>query len=332
MFVATTNSTHPITRLLFSPDGSILATLQPHTGITLLDRVSGQVLHAIPIPRVAAYGSLCFCNNGERLAVTTDRGVFFVNVQTGELFKANWPIYARGADLAERNGQLVMTDYLGRSLHRASLTRGDSIEFGNYQGALNDSRVFGLSPCGRWGFYAHSSHRPRLFDLALYCDVAAVDHSFRLTRREPRPIRVTFAANSSRFAVCDSRDVAVYDTSAIPDNDNDITMLETDEEAEATPVAPPPQVVLRTQFQLERPEGVPPKDDWLPPVAFSPEGRALFVKRPRNRVQMWDVATGCQTGEWSWRMDGMICLAIAPDGLTAASGARFGRVVMWDLD
>ena len=69
----------------------------------------------------------------------------------------------------------------------------------------------------------------------------------------------------------------------------------------------------------------------MPPVALTPDGRGLLVRRPKQRVQLWDVAGGTRLAEWGWRLEVVTCLAVAPDGLTAAAGGRFGRVVAWDL-
>jgi hypothetical protein len=47
---------------------------------------------------------------------------------------------------------------------------------------------------------------------------------------------------------------------------------------------------------------------------------------------MWDVDSGALEADWNWRLEGITCLAVAPDGLTAIAGGRFGRVLTWDLE
>src|SRR5262249_58511941 len=110
------------------------------------------------------------------------------------------------------------------------------------------------------------------------------------------------------FAVCDGNDIRVYDAPA-PDPD-DATGAETPTEPSlveraGTPVAPKPREVLSPIYRLGPAEGTQPAGRWRPPFALTPDGRGLLVRRPRNRVQLWDVATGSHAGEWSWRVESL---------------------------
>ena len=81
-----------------------------------------------------------------------------------------------------------------------------------------------------------------------------------------------------------------------------------------------------------RPERASEAGNWLPPFALLADGRGLLVKRPGNRVQLWDAPTGTLVNEWSWRLEWVTCVGVSADGLTAVAGGRFGRVLLWDLE
>ncbi|HEX4612581.1 MAG TPA: hypothetical protein VH092_30585, partial [Urbifossiella sp.] len=95
---------------------------------------------------------------------------------------------------------------------------------------------------------------------------------------------------------------------------------------------PAPREVVTSRFTLRPPDGWRSGQPWRPPFTLTPDGRKLLVRRPRQRVQMWDVDSGALEADWNWRLEGITCLAVAPDGLTAIAGGRFGRVLTWDLE
>jgi WD40 repeat protein len=333
MLTLTTTSTHPVTHVAFNPDGSAYAVVQPNSGVTLMERGTNQPLGTIAMPRVADCSSVLFCAGGSRLAVGSGKGVHVFDVAGRNLVnRYRWEEHAL---LAERNGELLAADHTGlRKLHgpRASVPWGWStaVDLG-----FIVTRVHAISPDGRWLVARLTGPgSPSLIDLDAGAAVAALHHP----APEHDRIRLTacFAPNGGRFAVCDGQDVCVYDagevaTGAEPEKAND-QRTPLVQRAKRRETAPRPRPVLQPAFRLRRPEGVPPKELWQPPIAFTPDGRGLLVRRPRNRVQLWDVATGTRSGEWSWRTDSLLCLSVAPDGLTAVAGARFGRLVVWDLD
>lgn len=71
------------------------------------------------------------------------------------------------------------------------------------------------------------------------------------------------------------------------------------------------------------------------PVAgleFVPGGRGLLTVGWDGTARLWDAATGRERMAYDWGVGKLHCLAIAPDGMTAAAGAENGAVVMWDLE
>jgi len=331
MFTTAAGSKHPVSHVLFHPNGTMFAVAQPNYGVTLIDRASGNIVGTVLIPRVADYSSILFIEGGARIVAGSTRGVTVCDTATGEVLIQRGRDTLHGALLAERQPGLIAATLVG--LRDLQITSDESGTWLNNTPRVVQSKavIIAISPCGRWGFGVYARVRPALLDIGT-CRVAmTVNHPYcGISAGLPGRPMITFAPNGERFAVCDGNDVTVFDTpSNLPDDDED--GAEPIQQT-GTAKAPKPRALMDPIFRLGRPEGVPASDLWRPQLTFTPDARALLIRRPRNRVQLWDVATGSHAGEWSWRLDSLTCLAIAPDGLTAVAGARFGHVVMWDLD
>jgi WD40 repeat protein len=189
-----------------------------------------------------------------------------------------------------------------------------------------------LSPCGCWGVGIYSKARPSLFNIEKGRAAATIDHPYRITEFGMPFPKIIFAPTGRRFAVCDGKDVTVFETQPEEDEDQAEDDFPSPHQSGTTLEAPKPRSVLHSMFQLDRPDQPKQPERWLPQLAFTPDSRGMLIRRPRNRIQLWDVSSNAQLGEWSWRLDSLTCLTVAPDGLTAVAGARFGRVVVWDLE
>jgi WD40 repeat protein len=66
-------------------------------------------------------------------------------------------------------------------------------------------------------------------------------------------------------------------------------------------------------------------------LAFSPDGRLLFSSGADGLVKSWDADRGHAIQTFDWQIGDIHCLAVAPDGLTAAAGGN-REIVVWDLD
>jgi WD40 repeat protein len=67
-------------------------------------------------------------------------------------------------------------------------------------------------------------------------------------------------------------------------------------------------------------------------AAFTPDGRLLLTAGNDETVKLWETATWRQTREHAWGIGAALCVAVAPDGLTAAAGGKSGTIIVWDLD
>jgi WD40 repeat protein len=67
-------------------------------------------------------------------------------------------------------------------------------------------------------------------------------------------------------------------------------------------------------------------------VAFAEGGRILLSVGWDGMARRWDVLSGKEMQAYEWGVGKLLCLALAPDGMTAAAGAENGDVIVWDVE
>lgn len=72
-------------------------------------------------------------------------------------------------------------------------------------------------------------------------------------------------------------------------------------------------------------------DDAVAAFAADPHGRFLLTASGSS-VSVWDPKTWTVAKTYDWKAGAITCLAVAPDGLTAAAGTATGKVVVWDVE
>lgn len=332
---------HPVTHIAFSPDQGTVAVAQPHAGVTLLERGTGRTVAVCPTPRRGVLTGLAFTGDGRLLVAASAKGLSAFDAATGAAVAHstrglnNHLMLAAGAD-----GVIgVKSDGRHREWPTAVLTDGRF----NDQGPAGRSvgKLFAIGPASRLGVGVSSGafSRVTLFDLVEKRLLVGIDRSKHAASAFYLPT-AQFCPYGRRFAFGDGFTLDVYEHAEAAseeqyEDEQPATALVqrasgSGQVAAAVEAAPAPGVVLEPVFTL-RPER-PVAGEWRPPFALLADGRGLLVKRPRNRVQLWDAPAGALVNEWSWRLEWVTCLAVSPDGLTAVAGGRFGRVLLWNLD
>ena len=58
----------------------------------------------------------------------------------------------------------------------------------------------------------------------------------------------------------------------------------------------------------------------------------MFATCNDETVREYDAITLQELRAYAWKVGKLRCVAVAPDGLTAAAGSDTGKVVVWDLE
>lgn len=328
-----TASGHPVTHIVFSADGSMLAVAQPHFGVTILERATGRTVAVCAIPRRASFTSLTFFGDDKFLAISHAKGIEAFDARTGTRTARHHDWY-RSYLLLAAQGDLVFGAKPGMypSIHVAMRAEGGACVLDVITRHSPKCSLLAISPRastalgfkdGRYALLCANSGR-------VVAEIASNEpHSLQ-------PRRATICPLGKRFAINEGSMIDVYDTSAIAEEDEGEQQADTPLVQRANgpqtqvAVAPMPHSLLEPVFTLKPSNGT--IGEWYPPFALLADGRGLLVKRPRNRIQMWDAPTGTLVNEWSWRFEWVTCVAVCADNLTAVAGGRFGRVLIWDLE
>jgi hypothetical protein len=324
-----TASRHPVSHILFGPDGGTVAVAQPHYGVTILERATGRALAVCALPRRAALTGLTFCGDGKYLATSHAKGLEIFETSTGRSTAATHYGLYRDLRLADRGGEVLGANTTGvRFVWTPYSTFGAGfLQHTTSQLGLVDA----LSADGRFAILGSSHWHEMLFSLESNRMIARLDREERYGGKTV----AHFCPLGRRCGRNGGDVVAVYDLGALAEEDEDdqpaSNPLVQRANGQQTTVAPRPHTRLAPVFVL-KPDKPSEEGRWYPPFALLADGRGLLVKRPRNRIQLWDAPTGALLHEWSWRLEWVTCVAVSGDGLTAGAGGRFGRVLIWDLE
>jgi WD40 repeat protein len=92
------------------------------------------------------------------------------------------------------------------------------------------------------------------------------------------------------------------------------------------------RLVWWDQIQTSRPpQTAVAAESGIIDMAFSPDGRALLLGTEDGLVRLWNVESRRVQVTFDWSVGSIGCVAIAPDGLTAAAGGD-GAILVWDMD
>jgi hypothetical protein len=323
-----TASPHPVSHIVFGPDGATVAVAQPHYGVTLLERATGRTLAVCAMPRRGFLTGLAFCGEGKYLAASHWKGLEVFDTTTGARALANFH-YPQGYQLAVRGDAVLGAAPTNYTALRPLLKVTDTIAPPEPTKSLLYRSDLTPVACAPDGSHVLSADRGRFVLLNAVTDRTVAEIERPADENRPAAPPAKFCPLGRRFAINDGHTLDVY-AAGVAEEDED------EQPADAPLVqrgnsAPMPHVLLAPTFAL-KPDKPGEAGNWYPPFALLVDGRGLLVKRPRNRVQLWDTPTCSLVNEWSWRFEWVTCVAASTDGLTAVAGGRFGRLLLWDLE
>ena len=321
---------HPIVRLGFTPDGSEFVTAQPHTSVAIRNRSTGEARISFPASNAVTFTELHVHPTARYLLAQCPEWC-----RVYELFGENRE--PKTFDSYETFAGITYTPGGFRLFHTAFPETLHAVNCGQvpHLGTKNlrirsSAELVMATPDGRLGLAVRRQTRPVLLDLTTGRVVAEVQSRIRTQHMQSNTAVVACSRDGLKLAIANGDSLAVFDLSRVQAEEPPA------EDAEDEGV----KKVLYPLFTLDRPDPVAGRgthadriaERWLPPLAFDPTGQTLFTIGLRNRVQRIDVATGGVIVEWGWRADTVRCLAVSPDGLTAAAGCRQGELIVWDLE
>jgi WD40 repeat protein len=288
------------------------------------------------MPRRAYLTGITFCGNGRFVATAHAKGLEVFDATTGAPVFKNFH-YPQPRQLAVRGETVVATAADTYTALRPMLKATEDAVFAGTLKAIFFRSKLAFVSCAPDASRVLSADGNRfvLMDVASDRTVAEIE----CPAGDPSGERaVKFCPLGKRFVINDGRTLEVYDASGLTEEE-----AEDDQSADtplvqrangtqtAVAVAPMPHTLLAPVFAL-KPDDSRQTWGWYPPFALLADGRGLLVKRPRNRIQLWDAPTGRLVNEWSWRLEWVTCVAVSADGLTAVAGGRFGHLLFWDLE
>jgi hypothetical protein len=347
-----TASRHPVSHILFSPDGSAVAVAQPHYGVTLLERATGRTLAVCEMPRRALLKDFAFCGDGRFFAAAHAKGLEVFDTATGAPVYRNFH-YPQAFQLATRGDALLGAAPKNYTALRPLLKVGDTIASPELTKSVLYRRDLAFVSCAPDGSHVLSVDGNRFVLLNVASNQTAAEFEHLAASQAPADRVARFCPLGRRFAINDGWTIDAFDAGELADEGENEQQADPPlvQRANGTQIAvasaiPASRASLAGQSQLDagmphvglapvfslKPDKPADAGRWYPPFALAADGRGLLVKRPRNRVQLWDAPTGALVNEWSWRFEWVTCVAVSADGLTAVAGGRFGRVILWDLE
>jgi WD40 repeat protein len=324
-----TAAPHPVSHIVFSPDGSTVAVAQPHHGVTLIERATGRTVTECAMRRRSVLSDLAFFGENYLVAAHA-KGVEVFDTRSGSAVLRNHH-YPRRYLLATRGDAVLGATQRGgyTSINPILRPAGAGIAEVHERTLCfrNSLQTVAFAPDGSHALAAESN---RYTVLDVVSDRTLAEFEVTVSGSTPPKRVAAFCPSGRRFGMSDGRSLDLFDLADASSDCDQHTESSLVQRANAVAVAPMPHTVLSPMFRLLPDK--PTEQSWYPPFALAADGRGFLVKHPRNRVQLWDVPTGTLVNEWSWRFEWVTCVALSADGLTAVAGGRFGRVLLWDLE
>lgn len=282
----------PVRAVAYSPDGALLASGGKDHHIQLWSLTESRKRKR----QLAGHGDWV-------------RGLAF-DPEGKSLASAGWDDQVSLWNLERRTAMLHHTDHLGGAWAVAFSPSGDVMATGAGNGCLAFYPPGQASPLAK-----RIAHRMPLTSLAF-----TPDGKYLLTASHDRTVQLWNAPWQQYLDTVQEHKSWVYCVAASSDSQ---LIAAGDEEG----------VVLVSRVAEDgSPLTIRGHRGPVSGLAFAPRGRLLLSVGWDGTARVWDADTGRERLAYDWGVGKLHCVAIAPDGMTAAAGAENGAVVMWDLE
>ncbi len=286
---------HPISALVFSPDGRRLASASFDRSVKLWDTTTGDLIRTLP--HTGNVLCVAFSPDGRRLASSgEDKIVHIWDAQTGrEVLGLRGHTDWCGCVVFSADGQRLAsasTDGTIRIWDATPLQGNEGREALLFSQHSDEIRSVAVSPDGHWIASAGFGGAVKVWDAATG-KVRAEFNEDALTVFDlvwhPDGKRIAFSTENDRLARVRIWDVA---------NEREVLALSGGREYLA--------------------------------VAFSPNGRYLVTGRVTGVIEVWDAETGRQVGTLGRHLRDVRGLVFSHDGRHLATVSPGGEVRLWD--
>jgi WD40 repeat protein len=67
-------------------------------------------------------------------------------------------------------------------------------------------------------------------------------------------------------------------------------------------------------------------------LAFTPDSTRLVTVNNDETARVWEAASWKEVASYAWKIGGLRCVTVSPDGMRMAAGSDSGKVVIWDTE
>ena len=288
---------HPVQHVGFTACGGKFVTVQPFVGVVVRDRFSGEAMHTLNLNRMAnitSFGISPITNWGRVQEtffwwVEADSTIKTISMRgtIGEQYEENrirfiWHSYT--------NAQMYFVgQYSFEKLEEEMIPLPVRIQTSAWIGALTSDLLFGIG--------IRSRNRPVVVSMTNGEVVATLSISVSRMAIPQQCARIVSSPRGDRIAVCNGSQIAIFDLSALQENQLAGALKKSTE-------------TLEPICTIERPDPEQggtvadrAAEHWVPPIVFAPDSSTFLTLGLRNRVQQYEASSGGLIHEWGWRFE-----------------------------